>query len=133
MREIKFRFYNQNGGTGMWSISNQTLEDIENQDSWQGGTGNWQRIAICQYTGLKDKNGKEIYEGDVVVQICTMAQGSTYEIKGNIIFYNDGQALFVIDDGTGEFPALIVDQSTEVEVIGNIYENPDLLESEVAK
>lgn len=76
-------------------------------------------FILMQYTGLKDKNGKEIYEGDVVRTHNDMASEQVY--------WNNEYAQFskgrVID---GVFSNIHEDISY-CEVIGNIYENPDLL------
>ena len=67
---------------------------------------------LMQYTGLKDKNGKEIYEGDIVKWSNSVNSG-VYEIKWfRTGFSSNGLPLFNDD---------------VVEVIGNIYENPELL------
>ena len=73
--------------------------------------------TICKCTGLKDKNGKLIWENDIV--------------KDNVIFgsvsWEDINARFVIDDiqyGYQDYS----DWWHEVQVIGNIFDNPELLE-----
>ncbi|MBS6025971.1 MAG: hypothetical protein KIB00_18040 [Paeniclostridium sordellii] len=70
---------------------------------------------IMQYTGLKDKNGKEIYEGDILL-CCEL------EINGTV-FFNEGcfrvQWENCIED--------LYENCDVYEVIGNIYENPELL------
>jgi len=76
-----------------------------------------------QFTGLKDKNGKEIYEADVVRhfdEISGSVQWSGYGMGKNrwIPAYTDGKRVLVRDaDNVCEY----------VEIIGNIYENPELL------
>jgi len=70
-----------------------------------------ENIVLMQYTGLKDKNGKEIYEGDVV-----NVDGSRQIIKW---LYSE----WSVFDNTGEYGY----SSGECEIIGNIYENPELL------
>jgi hypothetical protein len=68
---------------------------------------------LMQYTGLKDKNGKEIYEGDIV------RQGETIT---SIIWESPG---FIM-----EKPTLVSEKIKPIEIIGNIYENPELLKEE---
>jgi hypothetical protein len=76
-------------------------------------------LRIMQYTGLLDKNGREIYEGDIVrgardgeTGICPVVWSPRE--GGFIPFCSDNYPLF--------------DAHTDLEVIGNIYQNPELLE-----
>jgi hypothetical protein len=87
--------------------------------------GTYPTVPLMQYTGLKDKNGKEIYEGDVVK--CSSGcehQVVWYEDVGGTYFGGmPGWNLSGLDRNGGKGYAWA---GTE-EVIGNIYENPDLL------
>lgn len=92
---------------------NQTVESVEMIEV--------DRNTVGQYTGLKDKNGKEIYEGDII---------DHFAVYGYVIF-EDG--MFTLNTsannqfGNHKQPICYVD-TTQCEVIGNTYENPELLE-----
>ena len=85
-------------------------------------------FTLMQFTGLKDKNGKEIFEGDIVV---AMSQG--VKAIGKVKRRIDGYWLMYPAWQHGEFWHIVknVDTGeTGVEIIGNIYDNPELLEGE---
>lgn len=75
--------------------------------------------TVGQYTGLKDKNGKRIFEGDIV-DILTENE----EI--GVVEYEDGGFLVSADGFCVDFHANI--NGTDLDVIGNIHDNPELLE-----
>jgi len=120
MREIKFRAWdNKNNKMVSWG------ELIHNKELLWSFFGNeyhptdppqyfWKRM---QYTGLKDKNGIEIYEGDIV------------NFNGKIIAieYNTAEGLFWGGDNSQRY---IFQYCDMLEVIGNIYENSELLGKE---
>lgn len=106
MREIKFKFWL--GHTKKMTYEH-TLIEISN--------AHWdftEDIIPLQFTGLKDKNGKEIYEGDI-------------EQDGGRIFYNESIAAFQIDYGGDVDIADMEDVDKWMVVSGNIYESPELL------
>ena len=80
-------------------------------------------FILMQSTGLKDKNGKEIYEGDIVRFALT--DGFNYATdEDGVVTYKLGA--FYVVNGLTEY--LISDiNNNKVEVIGNIYQNPELL------
>ncbi len=80
--------------------------------------------SIMQFTGLKDKNGKEIYEGDIVKDKPEEMKEIIYQIK-----WNEFCARFDLwwKDGSSCIKSDLVDSPTCYEVIGNIYENPEII------
>jgi uncharacterized phage protein (TIGR01671 family) len=105
-------------------------------------------VELMQFTGLLDKNGKEIYEGDWVVLTITdrfehsdnIPEDCWGKIKSQDIFegevINSAPTFGIKTKGCneGEIEAQVcgnnVNYGIEIEVIGNIYENPELLKSE---
>ena len=86
------------------------------------GMEDWINGELMQFTGLLDKNGKEIYEGDIV----KVKWGGV----GDVVF-KDGGFVSQWENGNVEYRVCKSDiESREVEVIGNIYENPELLGKE---
>lgn len=134
MRKIKFRIYDKE----LKESHIEELEDLCEDDYWYDGeTEVWsvlkdcndkqERFVALQYTGLHDKNGKEIYEGDIFEIM------DSYEEKFMAyIEYCEKYAQFVVKGGTAYYDnEPLGDLRTEsIEIIGNIYENPELLEKE---
>jgi len=125
MREIKFKFYDQNK-EWRFCINYTTLDDLENQDSWQWPSP-WERIAEAEYIGLKDINKKEIYEWDIMkVKWC---ENDIFVVKFWSINDRDFEwnlSCFYLENSDWEILYIDIDEN---EVIGNIYENPELLKN----
>nr|WP_257148753.1 YopX family protein [Bacillus cereus] len=80
-------------------------------------------VELMQYTGLLDKNGKEIYEGDVV---DTIYDGKLFT---GVVVYDKSELDFKATNGKENYGSNFqyLPCCEEVEVIGNLYENPELL------
>lgn len=86
-------------------------------------------VNLMQYTGLKDCEGKEIYEGDVVEYIGVWLMDDSFlkkDARGKgVVIYED--AGFFVD---GQYDKNSLQSCDKVKIIGNIYENPELLEAD---
>ena len=81
--------------------------------------------TVGQYTGLQDKNGKEIYEGDIVRRTCDLI-GAEHDGLTGIVIYEC--AMFMLESFDGKDGRGLWDDVQELEVLGNIYEFPELCE-----
>lgn len=121
MRDIKFRAWNTI--TERYHYNIQNVHDEEFSDSFQNILDD-DELIVEEFTGLKDKNGVEIYEGDIV------QYGEDKDFIFVVIFkygcfyaHNILGEKFMTDSLLG---SLVM--SEKVSVIGNIHENPELLE-----
>lgn len=81
-------------------------------------------VILTQSTGLTDKNGKEIFEGDILKVIDTFDET---ECSIEVVFYSQRQALFATKDIDKNIYKLCNTLMFDVEIIGNIYEDSELL------
>ena len=94
-------------------------EDMEtlNTMAWCYDNNLWK---LMQFTGTLDKNGREIYEGDIIRIIL---EATAFPNQGNAEVKWDGNGWWVFNDNSQKTWYI----SENVEVIGNIFENPELL------
>ena len=141
MREKKFRFRYTDGANWIFKVFD--LQEIMNGEPFEVLSDSpllkkYKLVGQDQYTGLKDKNGKEIYDGDVVSGTVRLAVGYDCNCL-DVMEDNPFMSVVTYQNGCPGFDVhpydcwlsmdLIEAEGIPYEIIGNIYENPELLEA----
>jgi len=175
IREIKFRAWNKTGEHKMlrvaelkWEMCKDGVERLYFNGRFEdemgeitagvfsgfGATNGSEDISpwvLMQYTGLKDKNDKEIYKGDILAYDSIDYHKNTYQVRYEVRFgeYDNGEDYdgktsgcgwwlkrFLLVRSNGEFDETVgiydyqgLQGLSEMAIIGNIYENPELMEA----
>lgn len=130
MREIKFRAWSKHKNlmgevTGFrFSKSQYPFVNVRFKENGKivdegyhfGQEDGCDNVILMQFTGRHDKNGREIYEGDIV----------TNGVSVGVVIWHDVRAMFIIDCSQHDIAPM--DDWCELKRIGTIYENPELLE-----
>lgn len=131
MRDVKFRAWDKATRKilEVIEIDFQGMEilviDHEEQEAREAVFGHYE---LMQYTGLKDENGAEIYEGDII-RITTNLQENGVDYSAQIIFKDGGFcAIDGVEDNYGVRRYRLSDFGYKLKILGNIYENNELLE-----
>ncbi|MDS1015161.1 YopX family protein [Lentilactobacillus buchneri] len=129
-REIKFRIwrapdeYSKTFWMESWdSLMNYSMSDIFQLDNPDD--------VLEQYTGLKDKNGKDIYEGDILAWHSNIYR--KHDWVGLVLYRGAGFAVQESDKSYSSpewLDCACRKDANIIEVIGNIHENPELLEAD---
>ena len=118
-----------------WSVKDKKMYYVEYGEGFFETNGSWWAVSkdeaeragsfcndiLMQFTGLLDKNGTKIYEGDIVNVICR------FDRANMVVCYENCQFVLRISEKIG-YKHLV--DMMNLEVIGNIYENPELLKEE---
>ncbi len=102
------------------------MSDMEYAETWQDvEDGIWRSCFVMQYTGLKDRDGKEIWEGDILKHYLPYENSKEHPLV--IMQWGSPWACFELKHINGLKNIAPINWYTEYTVIGNIYQNPELL------
>ena len=131
MIEILFRAKRIDNGEwveGFYVNRFDVNEEIEHLIFWRKSYTVWEYAKIdpetlCQYTGLKDKNGNRIWENDIIKHEIS-------DTIGTVKWYQEDYVGWCVDDTIIDEQQFTDEMWNECEVIGNIFDNPELLKGE---
>lgn len=113
----------------VWSESEKVMAEVKEINFWSEefnsdglGKGYLEDVELMKATGLFDKDGTEIFEGDIIADV----DESGDELVYLYVIYKDGKFMAVENEERG-YSADLVDCTTYHSVVGNIYENAELL------
>jgi uncharacterized phage protein (TIGR01671 family) len=132
MREIKFRAWDKERkvmvDAGCPDLIMTTTGQIYIEDRYGNTINVTDRFELLQFTGLKDTNGKEIYDGDIII-VKDLHDSNAFDMVWNtekqipipqIVKFSDTPYGVIMPSDSGQHPQWW-------EIIGNVYENKDLL------
>lgn len=129
-RKIKFRAWLKKEYFSVLNPENKIYDvenlDFDKQQAYLAECGwfDFEDIELMQYTGIKDKNDVEIYEGDIIEYWYRSVSG-TASSTAIVKFYDGAFQLEDIDDSDS---AELLFLAEDLEVVGNVWDNPELLE-----
>ena len=140
MREIKFRAWDSEKKWWLWESG--ALQPRRGEGSFDGDGPGWHlsikpNVIFMQFTGLHDKNGKEIWEGDIIRKDYGHPGDPRFSPEINVVkwdSYDDGEYVHDVECWcAGGYPisdpgGLYGVSKNTIEVLGNTYEHPHLLE-----
>ena len=132
MRQIKFKYYMQHEDTGYITSKIFELEELESYDGFQE-PHRYFTLKRCQFTGLFDKQGVEIYEGDIIKDSSNRLMTVEWDRR-----VGTSRFIFRVINTIGHIKVgrfvntheWIMPDDNDIEVVGNIYENKELLNTD---
>lgn len=144
MREIKFR--GKSKDTGKWVFGYLEYNRAKNiaRIHTYDEDGNYERQhevnieTVGQYTGLRDKNGREIYEGDILGadnKVIGWIEGGVRGYCYDVVYIKKdvNESPIPVDERWSLYSTVQYDYPNRIEVIGSIHDNPELMDNKYTK
>lgn len=127
-REIKFRAWDN--AKKEWTLDIMECVSSRTGNIWMEPALKSHKVVIEQYTGLKDKNGKEIYEGDVIQEEIDCGDDDIDGVYRYKVVWDEETLCWSLWPNYGAIYKDLWETNALREVIGNVHENPELLGGE---